>query len=79
MMSQNFLNQSPYTQTQTRTGPGPSTDPFMTGLGTSATLAGLFGTFGKMGGWGGGGGYTPAQASQAWFSALDNSPNVQTS
>jgi hypothetical protein len=46
----NQLSQSPYGQETTQTGPGPSTNPMLTGLGVGATTAGLLGTFGKMGG-----------------------------
>jgi hypothetical protein len=46
---QNALARTPYGQTSTTTGPGPSSDPWMTGLGTAATTAGLMGSLGKMG------------------------------
>jgi len=49
MMRQSFLNNTPYSRTQTTTGPGPSTDPFSTGMGMAATTAGLLGKFGLFG------------------------------
>jgi Chaperone of endosialidase len=43
---QNALAQSPYGQTTYSSGPGPSSNPMLTGLGTAATTAGLLGQFG---------------------------------
>lgn len=48
-MRMNALTMSPYGRQTVATGPGPSTDPWMTGLGTAATVGGLMGSFGKMG------------------------------
>jgi hypothetical protein len=49
----NQLAQSPYGQTTTQMGQGPSSNPMLAGLGAGATTLGLLGTFGKMfGPWG---------------------------
>ena len=43
---QNALSVSPYGQTSYSSGPGPSSNPMLAGLGTAATTAGLLGQFG---------------------------------
>ena len=50
---QQAMQASPYGQTSVQTGPGPTSNPWLTGLGTAATTAGLLGQTGafKKGGW----------------------------
>jgi hypothetical protein len=45
---QSALSGSPYGTTSQTTGPGPSTNPMLSGLGTAATVAGLAGQFGLL-------------------------------
>lgn len=46
---QNALSKSIYGTGSQSTAPGPSSDPWMTGLGTAATVGGLMGSFSKAG------------------------------
>lgn len=60
---QNALSQSPYGQTSTTTGPGPTSNPWMTGMGAAATTAGLLGQFGMFN-------KTPTTAPQSYQAML---------